>query len=121
MFPTAGTIKVDNELITYTGKTGTTTLTGCTRGTVNGDGTNTTAAAHDDNTICDLYMFAGIPLIEINKVHNAVENPELDSFIINTSSAATTTVTAGGSNTIATKNVQYDVVQPAIQLSLIHI
>ena len=115
LFPTAGTIKVDNELITYTGKTGTTTLTGCTRGTVNGDGTNTTAAAHDDNTICDLYMFAGIPLIEINKVHNAVENPELDSFIINTSTAATTTVTAGGSNTIATKNVQYDVVQPAIQ------
>ena len=30
-FPTAGTIYIDNELISYTGKTGTTQFTGCTR------------------------------------------------------------------------------------------
>jgi hypothetical protein len=30
-FPTAGTIYVDNEIISYTGKGGTTTFTGCTR------------------------------------------------------------------------------------------
>lgn len=30
-FPTAGTLYIDNELISYTGKTGTTQFTGCTR------------------------------------------------------------------------------------------
>ena len=114
-FPTAGTVKIDSELITYTGKSGTTGLTGCTRGTVNGDGTSTTPAAHDDNSIVKLYMFAGIPLIEINKVHTAVENPELDSFIINVSTNATTTTGGGGTEVYATKNVSYDVLQPIVQ------
>ena len=44
-FPTTGTIDIDSELITYTGKTGT-DFTGCVRGT-NG----TTAASHLDNAI----------------------------------------------------------------------
>ena len=114
-FPTAGTVKIDNELITYTGKSGTTGLTGCTRATVKGDGTATTAAAHDDDSIVELYMFAGIPLIEINKVHTAIENSELDSFIINTSTNATTTTTGGGTRIHATKNISYDVLQPIIQ------
>ena len=114
-FPTAGTVKIDRELITYTGKSGTTGLTGCTRGTVNGDGTSTTAAAHDDNSIVELYMFGGIPLIEINKVHTGIENPELDSFIINTSTSATTTTGGGGSKVYVTKNISYDVLQPLIQ------
>ncbi|MCP4798813.1 MAG: DUF4815 domain-containing protein, partial [bacterium] len=114
-FPTAGTVRIDNELITYTGKSSTTGLTGCTRATVKGDGTATTAAAHDDNSIVELYMFAGIPLIEINKVHTAIENPELDSFIINTSTNATTTTTGGGTRIHATKNISYDVMQPMIQ------
>ena len=114
-FPTAGTVKIDNELITYTGKSGSTQLTGGTRGTVKGDGTATTAAAHDDNSIVELYMFAGIPLIEINKVHTAIENPELDSFIINTTTNATTTTTGGGTRIHATKNISYDVLQPIIQ------
>ncbi len=39
-WPSASTVRIDNELITYTGKTPT-TITGCTRGT-----NNTTAAAH---------------------------------------------------------------------------
>ncbi|MCP4798572.1 MAG: hypothetical protein GY893_01320, partial [bacterium] len=114
-FPTAGTVRIDNELITYTGKSGTTGLTGCTRGTVKGDGTATAAAAHDDNSIVELYMFAGIPLVEVNKVHTAIENPELDSFIINTSTNATTTTTGGGTRIYATKNISYDVLQPIIQ------
>lgn len=115
-FPTSGTVRIDNELITYTGVSGTTTLTGCTRGTVNGDGTNTTAAAHDDDSIVYLYMFAGIPLIEINKVHNAIQSPELDSFIVATTASATTTTRGGGENVYSTKNVSYDVIQPAIQV-----
>ena len=116
-FPGApgGTVRIDDELITYTAKTGTTQLTGCVRGTANGDGTSTTAATHDDNSIVFLYMLGGIPLIEINKIHTAVADVELDSFTVVTTTAATTKVTAGGTNVHATKNVSYDVVQPIIQ------
>ena len=66
-----GYVKIDQEIITYTGKTGTTTLTGCTRGVADGSGTATTAASHEDNSVVQLYMIAvsgtaGIPLTEIN-------------------------------------------------------
>jgi hypothetical protein len=44
-FPTSGTIKIDAEIITYTGKS-TNSLTGATRGA-----SSTTAAAHSDNAI----------------------------------------------------------------------
>ena len=53
-FPTAGTLYIDNELISYTGKGGTTTFTGCTRAATltqwvqgsNYSGTAGAAAAH---------------------------------------------------------------------------
>ena len=44
-FPAAGTIAIDSELITYSGKTGT-DFTGCVRGA-----SGTTAAAHADNAL----------------------------------------------------------------------
>ena len=44
-FPTSGTIKIDAEIITYTGKS-TNNLTGATRGA-----SSTTAAAHSDNAV----------------------------------------------------------------------
>lgn len=53
-FSTAGTILIDQELISYTGKTGT-TFTGCTRG-VN----DTLAASHNDNaTVYNADTFNG--------------------------------------------------------------
>jgi hypothetical protein len=116
LFPSGGgTIKIDNELIAYGGVSAGTTLTSCTRAQVDGDGIATTAAAHDDNSIVELYMFGGIPLVEINKTHTAVEDTMLDSFIIDTSTNATTTTTGGGEKVVATKNVQYDVLQPIVQ------
>ena len=114
-FPTAGTVKIDDELITYTGKGGTTSITGCTRGALDQDGVNTTAAAHDDNSIVELYMFAGIPLIELNATHVGIGNIELDSFTVTTTTAATSTTTGGGSAVRATKNVPADVMQPLVQ------
>ena len=114
-FPTAGTVKIDDELITYTGKGGTTSITGCTRGALDQDGVNTTAAAHDDNSIVELYMFAGIPLIELNATHVGIGNIELDSFTVTTTTAATSTTTGGGSAVRATKNIPADVMQPLVQ------
>ena len=90
-------------------------MTGATRGTAGGDGTSTTAAAHDDNSIVFLYMIGGIPLIEVNKIHTAVADVELDSFTVSTATAATATKSGGGENVYATKNVSYDVVQPIVQ------
>jgi hypothetical protein len=53
-FASTGTVLIDEELITYTGKSST-TLTGCVRGT-NG----TTAASHNDNaTVYDADTFQG--------------------------------------------------------------
>ena len=49
VFTTTGTLIIDDEQITYTGKTGT-TFTGITRG-ANG----TTAAAHDDDSVVNQY------------------------------------------------------------------
>lgn len=50
-FPTAGTIVIENEQITYTGKAGN-NLTGCTRGA-----NSTTAATHADSTVVHNYKF----------------------------------------------------------------
>ena len=53
-FPTAGTVAIANELITYTGK-GTNTLTGATRGTL-----GTTAASHSNSaTVTNATDFSG--------------------------------------------------------------
>ena len=51
-FPTAGTMKIDNEYIAYTGKTDT-TFTGCTRGS-----RSTTAASHLDNAAVTITTYA---------------------------------------------------------------
>ena len=119
-FPTAGTIKIDDELITYTGKTSTTQLTGATRGTADHTGTSTTAVAHDDDSIVELYMFAGIPLIEINKTHTAVAGVELDSFLLETPTTNATSTTRGGGDAVRiTKNILADVVQPVIEHQLL--
>jgi hypothetical protein len=49
LFPDAGFVKIDDEIIQYEAKTAT-TLTGCTRGVL-----GTAAAAHDDEAICNIY------------------------------------------------------------------
>ena len=119
-FPTAGTVKIDNELITYTGKNSTTQLTGATRAAVEHTGTATSAVAHDDNSIVELYMFAGIPLIEINKTHTAVAGIELDSFLLETPTTNATSTTRGGGDAVRmTRNVLADVMQPVVELQLL--
>ncbi len=45
-FPSAGTLLIGDELITYTSKTGTTQFNNCTRGAL-----GTSAQAHDDNAV----------------------------------------------------------------------
>ena len=109
-FASAGYIKIDDEIIQYTGKSGN-NLTGCTRGS---DGT--TAATHEDASVVQYYVFAGIPLIEINKTHTAISGVEFDSFEITTTTNAGKTFTGGGSGTLITKNISYDTFYPKVKV-----
>ena len=116
-WPTAGYVKIDEELIAYTSKPNTTSISVSTRGY-----NSTTAAAHEDNSIVELYMIGcsaatGIPLTEINKTHTALTSvPELDAFQITTTTPAAATVSSGGTGVQCTKNLSMDVMQPVIQL-----
>lgn len=60
-FPSAGTIKISSELITYTG-TSSTTFTGCTRGAK-----GTTASSHSDGAVVSaaIYLVEETPITEI--------------------------------------------------------
>ena len=107
-FPATGTIKIEDEIITYTGVS-TNNLTGCVRGA--SDGTNlTVAAAHIDTEVVELYMLAGIPITEINKTHTAISGIEDDSFLITVDAAvpATSDLIGGGSKVKVTRNIIMD-------------
>jgi len=64
------------------------------------------------------YVVNGIPLIEVNKVHNQLEYITLDSYQIDLSSLtrtlATTNTTFGGANVYASRNVAYNSLMPLI-------
>ena len=112
-WPTAGYVKIDNEIIYYDAKPGATSISIPSSG---GRGYNsTTAAAHEDNSIVHLYMLGGIPLTEINKTHTSISGIETDSFVITTTTAATATLSGGGKGIQCTKNVSLDVMQTNIQ------
>ena len=116
-------IKIDQEIITYTSNNGTTTLGGCTRAVADGSGVATTAAAHEDNSVVELFMIAtvaqpangGIPLTEINKTHTSISGLELDSFIITTTTNAASSLVGGGSAVTCTKNIPMDLMYAQVQ------
>jgi len=61
-FRSSGYIKIDDEIIKYTGKT-TTTFTGCTRAAL-----STSAASHSDNTVVNAYFRVVIKSIDQESV-----------------------------------------------------
>ena len=106
-----GYIKIDDEIMSYSGISGTAkTITVAERGL---DGT--TAASHTDESVVECYNLDGIPLIEINKTHAAIQNPTLDSYDLATSSIARLGIRSGGSSIVATQNIQYEILSPQIQ------
>jgi len=111
LWPTAGYVRIDDEIIYYGSKPGATSISITTRGV----GT-TTAAAHEDNSLVSLYMLGGIPLTEINTTHTSISGIETDSFLITTTTAATATVSGGGEGVQCSRNIHMDVMQPLIQI-----
>jgi len=106
-----GFIKIGDEIISYSaisndGKT----ITVLNRGE-----DNTTAASHADETVVECYNLDGIPLTEINKIHNNIQNPTLDSYQIGVSSLGNVGIRGGGESATATQNIQFEVVRPQVQ------
>ena len=113
-WPTTGYVRIDDELIYYDSKPSGTSISIATSG---GRGYNsTTAAAHEAASIVHLYMLGGIPLTEINKTHTSISGIETDSFLITTTTAATSTISGGGKGVQCTRNIPMDLMQPIIQI-----
>jgi len=101
-------IKIDDEIISYTTISGT-GITSATRAE-----NSTTAVAHSNGAIVELFQIHKVPLTEINKTHIAIGNIQSDSYTI---ALSTTPVvdgegsisTFGGDAGTATENAQYDV------------
>jgi len=79
----------------------------------------TTAAAHADNITVELYQINKTPLTEINKVHNAIANINLNSYTINLTSApsvsgSSDTADVGGNFVFASENYRYETIKTVV-------
>ena len=106
-----GFIKIAEEIISYSaisqdGKT----ITALERGVG-----STTAVSHADESTVECYNLDGIPLTEINKTHESLSEPTLDSYYLATTSLAKLGIKTGGNTITATQNIQYNVLTPQIK------
>ena len=80
---------------------------------------STTAAAHADNVLVELYQINKTPLTEINAVHNAIANIGINSYTVNLTSApsisgSSDTAEVGGNSVYASENYRYETIRTAI-------
>ena len=110
--PSSGSIslKIDNEMFTGTLSGNTFSISG--RGTDGFGATSGESVAHSDGATVELYMLHGIPLQEINKVHNSISDIEMHSYVISVSTAPTVggdgTIRVGGTRTFASENYRFE-------------
>ena len=108
-----GYLKLNSEILAYTaiGNDGTTiTIKSSGRGL-----DSTVAAAHSEGSFVQCYNLDGIPLTEINKIHETIINPTLDSYKLQCSSVSTSGINGGGTNVFATQNIPFEYITPSIQ------
>jgi len=79
----------------------------------------TTAVAHADNVTVELYQINKTPLTEINKVHNAIANINLNSYTINLTNApsvsgSSDTADVGGNFVFASENYRYETIKTVV-------
>ena len=94
-FKTAGTIKIDSEIITYTGKNSN-QLTGCTRGT-----NSTSAATHDSGAVVTQVLINPIATTDGSTtitITDAAHGAKVGDFVVITGAAATGGITAENLN-----------------------
>ena len=74
---------------------------------------NTTASSFSEGAVVQCYNLDGIPLTSINKVHNTIESPTLDTYTLSTGFVATNGITGGGYDVTASQNIQFDLIAPS--------
>jgi hypothetical protein len=105
-------LKIGNEIVTGTLSNLNVTSISRAQGT-------TTAAAHADNVTVELYQINKTPLTEINRVHTAIANINLNSYTVNLTSAPTIsgssdTVEVGGNFVFASENYRYETIRTSV-------
>jgi hypothetical protein len=103
-----GFVLINNEIIKYTGISGN-TLTISERGV-----SGSVAATHAIGSSVKCYSINGIPLTQINKVHQITQVVDLDRYKIAATTNANSTIIAGGNSIIASRNIQYEELYPNI-------
>jgi hypothetical protein len=104
-----GYVKIDDEIIAYTGTTAT-GLTGCTRGQL-----STIVATHDKYSVVQCYQNNSIPLQELNTTHTITNVINMDEYEVTVTSKASITKKTGGNNVIGSKNIAYQSIEPKIK------
>jgi len=105
-----GYIKIEDEIISYTGITNN-TLTNCTRGDL-----STTARAHSTGAIVQCFQLNGIPLSQLNTTHSITKVISLDEYEVTVANRANSKKQSGGSLVLATRNIQYEIIQPNLNI-----
>jgi hypothetical protein len=110
-----GFIKIEDEIISYSAfSNDNKTITVLERGA-----DDTTAVSHEDETVVECYNLDSIPLTAINKTHNAISNPTLDTYEIGLNYIGKQGIVAGGEDVYATQNVQFETISPSVQKMLL--
>jgi hypothetical protein len=110
-------VKIDNEL--FAGTLSGSTLTVSSRGYTDYGTTSAISTAHSDGATVELYMLYGTYLNEINKIHTAIADIEMNSYTVSITTAPTitgssTTIRAGGTEIFASENVRYDLFKTSV-------
>jgi len=107
-----GYIKIGSEIIKYIEISSDGTIITIPSGGRAAGGSNLQAHGTEEGVEC--YNFDGIPMIEINTVHDGITNPTLDTYEVTTDSIASNGIVSGGSNIYATQNVAFECITPQI-------
>ena len=112
-----------DEIIAYKSiNTSTNTIEFATNGrNHNGVSGSATGKAHNVGAIVQCYNLAGIPLTKINKTHSSgiasINSPH--SYTIQISGEnASSSISCGGTNVVASQNIPWDVLTPQIQAQI---
>ena len=107
-----GYLKINDEIIQYSSiSTNGQVITVATGGRGAG---GTADVTHESGSVVECYNLDGIPLTQINKVHDKIECPWIDSYMISTDFVATNGIRGGGTGVFASQNVQFECLTPTI-------
>jgi Domain of unknown function (DUF4815) len=109
-----GYITINGEIMAYTDISldGLTITLKSSGGRGLGDGI--AASSHVEGDVVECYNLDGIPLTEINKTHEGIQNPTLDSYELQITSVSSVGINGGGSEVIASQNIPFESITPMI-------